>query len=216
MKAELRMQGAGFDVSVRLGDEVAKPTAGGAEWDEVKRPEDVSLTDYTGDGLIHMDVPVMLDGFLDKVDQQPVLNVILALTRGGDRGRAPDFIATGPIPYSGLRCVMEAPDWGDTMRGPDGALLRQELTLHLIEFVDPDAIRVTPKKAAAGALVFDQKKGTVVTKADETLLHVSTRVYGNPSMAQEIGQLNGIRDVRKKLKAGITLRLPVTASLAKA
>lgn len=214
MKAELRMQGAGFDVSVRLGDEVAKPTGGGAEWDEVKRPEDVSLTDYTGDGLVHLDVPVLLDGWRAGADQQPALNAILSLTRGGATGRAPDFIATGPIPYSGLRCVMEAPDWGDTMRAPppDGRLLRQELTLHLIEFVDPNAIAVTPKRpgAGGGAAVFDQRQGTVKTKANETLLQVSTRVYGTPSRAQEIGQLNGIRDVRKKLKAGLLLRLSAT------
>lgn len=217
MNRELRMQGLGFDVSVGLDDDVTKPSGGGAKWDEVDRPEDVALTDYTGDSLVHLDVPVLLDGYRAGVDQTALLSQILTLTRGGSAGRAPDFIATGPIPYSGLRCVMEAPDWGDTMRFDDGRLARQALTLHLIEFVDPDAIAVTAKKSDAGAAGGGKSKtkGVTVKAGGETLLQVATRVYGNPSLAQEIGRMNGIRDVRKKIKAGTVLRLPFTASVGK-
>lgn len=215
--AIVRLTGAGFDLSLPLGEEVPKPADGGAKFDEVDRPEDVALTDYTGDSLTKIDVPVLLDGWLANVDQRPTLNMILSLTRGGPAGRPPDFIASGAIPYSGLRCVMEPPDWGDTMRFTDGRLARQELTLHLLEFVDPDVIAVVRKDGpAGGAGAKGAKKGTVTTKEGETLLQVATRVYGNPSLAKEIGQLNGIRDVRKKLKAGIVLKLPITASIGAA
>lgn len=210
MSAELRMQGSGFDVSVGLGAEVAKPTGGGAEWDEVKRPEELSLTDYTGDGLVHLDVPVLLDGWRAGVDQNPLLAQILTLTRGGADGRAPDFIATGPIPYSGLRCVMEAPDWGDTMRFDDGRLARQELTLHLIEFVDPDAIAITAKKSASGGGAAPK---TYTTKKGDTLLRISAKVFGTPAAAKQIGDLNDIRDIRKELPAGRVLRLPKLDSI---
>lgn len=220
-KAEILIVGSTFSFSVGLGDETARPSGGGPQYADEARPERGGLTVYTGDALIKLDVPVLLDGWKAQVDQQPLLNRIISIARGQATGeRPPDFIATGPIPFSGLRCVMEQPDFGDRMLGANGVLYRQELTLKLVEFVDPDAVTIERRDAGgAGARGASGSVPIYITKEGDTLIRISTKLYGNPGKAKELGDANGIRDIRKKLKGGVRIKLvkpfPISAVLGR-
>jgi hypothetical protein len=208
--AAIRLLGDGFDFSLRLGEGAPTVTDGGANWEEVDRPERLSVTDYIGDKLTRISVPVLLDGYVDNRSVQGEVDAVRSLTRGDDSGgRPPSFTILGPIPYSGMRCVMEYPEEGEAMRTGDGVLVRQELTLKLVEFVDPDSIVVQTAGPASGskAGAKKKKKKTITTGAGQTLISIAKK---QPGTAKQIGQLNGIRDIRKKLPTGTVLRLPTS------
>jgi hypothetical protein len=216
MKPEIVLDGREFKFSVPLGSEPASLVGGSPTWEEVARPSRTALTNYTGQTLLKVDVPVLLDGWpsvghprfrsvQDDVDQ------ILRLCRSREANRPPDFTASGPIPYSGTRFVMELPDWGDGLRADEGTgirgeLVRQALVLHLTQFIDPDTLRFRRKGA-----YMRRKGGTITLKEGETLLEVSARIYGDTSWAKELALVNGIKDVRKKLPAGTKITLAVAA-----
>jgi hypothetical protein len=208
MRAVLQVNGKGFDYDWPLGDGPAKLVGGGATFAETPRPERTSITDFTGNPLIRIDVPIFFDGFRQDRSIEGHINQVLGLTRGDDDGTPPpDFTARGPIPYSGLRYVMELPDWGDGDLNRRGEIVRQALTLHLVQWVDP-ASRVVDRRKRMG---ISQAKslGRVITLGHaETLIQIAGRFLHDPSRAPEIGALNGIRDVRKRLPAGTKVRLP--------
>lgn len=209
MKPEVRLHGASFDFAVPLGSEPPSLTGGSPNWEEVARPGRVAMTDYRGQGLIRVDLPIFFDGWPDSSVESKVERV-LRLCRGRDGERPPDFTATGPMPYSGSRFVMELPDWGDGLRagrgtGIRGELVRQALTLKLLQFVDPATVRFQPRGIGIGKA---RPVETIVQHDGETLLEVAARVYGSVTKAGEIAKLNGIRDTRRGLKAGKHLALP--------
>jgi hypothetical protein len=211
MKPEVRLFSRGkFDFTVPLGGGPAVLSGGSPNWEEVARSNRVAMTDYRGQTLIRVDVPVLLDGWPhDSVEDE--VEQILKLCRGREGQRPPDFTASGPIPYSGTRFVMELPEWGDGLRsapfrGRGGELVRQELTLKLLQFIDPDTVRF--RRINRMGVGKGKPVQTTVLHDGETLLRVSTRMYGNPNRAGEIGKLNGINDTRRKLQAGRRLSLP--------
>jgi hypothetical protein len=210
---QIRLRGATFDYRIGLAGEIAKPTDGGAKWDEIERSEDVSLTDYTGDALVKLDVPVLFNGWLARRNVEAEVNRVVALSQGGPAGHPPAFVATGPFPFSGLRCVMAMPDWGDAMRTADGVLVRQEMTLKLIEFQNPAGLTVRRRGGPGSSSSKQKKLATTMAKPHENLLMVSTRLFGTPKLAKKIGQLNGLRDVRKKFKKATRLRVPLPVDL---
>lgn len=211
----IRLLGTGVDLTIPLGSGPPTPTAGSAQWEEVNVPERDALTNYTGDSLVRLDVPVLLNGLQTNTDVEPLLNSILALTRkANDADRPPSFTIQGPFIYSGLEAVMDFPDFGsdpESIRNANGVLLRQALVLKIIEFNDPDAIVFTEHAAggASGAAAKKKKKKkTVTAKGGQTLLKIAQQQFGDPKKAKEIAKLNGIRDTRKKLKAGRVIKLP--------
>lgn len=206
--ARIRLLGADFDLSYRLGGAAPSQSAGGARWNEAQRPEARGLTVYEGEELERWDVPVLLDGHAEDRDVGPELDSIRALARGDGDEQPADFVATGPFPFSGLRCVMERPEVPaeGSIRTAAGVLTRQPLTLRLVEFNDPAALTLVRNPTATTSK--KKQKRVVVAKAGDTLLKLAQRHLGSAARAKELGKLNGIRDVRKKLKAGTKIRLP--------
>lgn len=210
-KAYIRIKGNAFDFKCYLGNERAKVTGGGAAYSGQRRPQADAATLFEGNELITMDVPVLFDGWPDK-DIEPHVNQIYELCRGKNRQPPPSFIASGPIPFSGTRFQMALPEDNGSLCAPDGTLVRQALTLKLIEYNDPSSIRFRHKpgtslgKSRSGGT--EAPPNSIVLTRKENLLEVSSRVYGEPGMAHEIGRVNDIKDVRKKLPVGTRLKLP--------
>jgi nucleoid-associated protein YgaU len=205
----IHIRGKTFDFKHLLNGE-ATVTGGTATWEETARPEQRALTVYAGTELLKLDVPILIDGFPDEGIKQDVQRLI-DLSRGDGIDRPPDFTASGPIPNSGDRFVMELPEWGESVRSRQGDLTRQYLTLKLIEFVDPDRIRphkIGRKHGNRGNGGTTAPPSQITVKDHETLLQIAARIYGDSSRARDIGQVNGIRDIRKQLKAGQKLVLP--------
>lgn len=191
---------------VALGDGPAEITDGYGGWEEVERPNDVSLTEWVGQAPLRMTLPVLLDGFANRESVQRDLNRVLKLGRTKDGDEAPEpFKLTGPVPFSGEKWVMEStPDFGETIRSRNGKLLRQALTLNLMQYVKPDRAKIKKRKRAAD---------TYTTKAGDTILKIVAKFHPAASrdklrdFAHDVAKANGIRDIRKRLEPGTKIKL---------
>lgn len=216
MKREIKLTGRKFEFSLPLGKGPAVVVGGGARFEEVPRPEDTSLTVYEGNDPIRLDVPVFLDGWphhgRGEESVNPDLQRVLDICVGSNGNRPPWFRATGPIPFSGRRFVMAGlPEWGAEQRSERShrALVRQEITLHLLEFEDPDTIRFRRRRRRGRGNGGTSAPPSSVKAKGRTLVQIAAAYFGDPSRAKEIGKMNGIRDVRKKLPANRRIKLPV-------
>lgn len=225
--ATVELSGRNVHLVLPLGFGRAVPTQGGPVYGEAGRPQRKPLTTYEGSSLVKLDVPVLLDSTRDgaraprglglayREDVWPIVERIYGLTRPKSLGEIPpDFTVKGPIPFSGLRCQMEWPELSTEPEAwvlGDGRTIRQALTLKLVEFINPDPLKISSGQQhneGTGPIGGGVPVKVEVLKVGETLVQIAARVYGNPGRAKEIGQVNGIRDVREKLDRGRILGLP--------
>lgn len=208
MKPEIRIHAHNFRLRLKLGDGPARVRDGFGGYTAVDRPGNVAITEYTGLAPIKMDVPVLLDGFRkdDSVERDFARVMSLGRSRREPRKRPRPFRVTGPIPFSGRRFVLEStPQTSDEIRGQNGNLQRVAMVLPLMEFVSSDQIEIGREKLSRS--VYKVRKG-------DTLRTIAKAVFGDVQFARLIGKENGIRDVRKELKAGRILKLPNTFSIS--
>lgn len=188
------------EFTVPLGDGPVLPTAGGAVFEETERAERTALTDFQGNELIRLDVPVFYDGWPHESVEARV-NRLTQLWRGNDSQPPESFVARGPMPYSGLRYTMEPPEWLNIVRRRrDGEMVRVELTLHLVQWVRPDQIRVKHRKP---------KTRTIVLKTAMSCIEIAAHYLHDAAAGPLVARLNKIKDPRKKLKAGTRVILPI-------
>lgn len=218
-KAYIHIRGSGFDFKCYLGNGRPRPTGGGAEYEAQRRPQSDAATLFQGNGLVMMDVPVLFDGWGPpgkRNDIGPRVDQVLGLCRGVGRRPPPNFIASGPFPFSGSRFQMALPEYVEDNPAPivgeNGTLFRQALILKLIEYNDPTSIAF--KKIKPRGLGKSNNGGTevppasIVLKHPENLLEVAAKVFGDAGRASDIGDANGIKDLRKKLPVGKRLKIP--------
>ncbi len=194
------------DITVQMGDGPATPTAGFAAWEIIERAEGKGITDRASVPPFQQDVPVFLDGYAKGNSVQRQLDTLLEL--GGEEPAV--FRAFGPIHRSGIHYVLGGePEFGEVIRDEDGTLLRQRLTLRLMEYVRPDTLgqRLKKRRSRRGVATYTTGGSTYVTKAGETLGEIASRLYGNWERWREIGDKNGIRDPLRKLPGRRTLKL---------
>jgi|GEM_PF-2440031 len=183
-----------IDITVPMGDGVATlPGTGLGGWKSVERIEDVALSDWEGQAQLTQDVPLMLDGWgIHPQSVQRQLDTILKLGRDttGDESVPPVFQVWGPVHFPGKWWVL--PEEGielstnedEVMRGGDGTLYRQALTLHLLEYTHD--IFGSKKKRPPNKGFGDQKRGpgigppvplTHTTSANETFSSIAKDVF---------------------------------------
>lgn len=217
-KAYIRIRGRSFDFECYLGNGRPRITGGGAEYEGQRRPSADSATIFTGNGLLTVDVPVLFDGWGppgqrhdigDRIDQ------VQNLCFGRGRKPPPNFIATYPGPGSGERFQMALPEELDDPRpivGPGGTVFRQAMILKLIEFNDPTDIkfikrdRVASKKQEADVT-------SIVLKQSMNLLEVAAKFLNSADDAKALGELNDVKDLRKKLPVGTRIKIGTAANL---
>ena len=199
-----------YEVMLGTGDPT--PSGGFVNIEEVARNDNVALSSWNGAPLLKLEVPVLFDGFVDGTDQQPAVDAVAGLAVAADTPPSP-IVAAGPIPYPNRTWLMAAPTWGRATRDADGVLVRQEMTLNLVEFVDPDTIHFADQGGAPSASTAaggkKSKARTYTVKQGDTLLTIAAKTLGKSDRWSEIARYNGgIRDPRKQLKPGRVLRLP--------
>lgn len=210
-RAYIRLRGRNFDFRCYLGNSPATITGGGAQFEEGRRPQADGVTLFSGNALVTLDVPILFDGWPDK-NIEPHVDQVLNLCRGQGRKPPPNFIATGPIPYSGMRFNMQMPEDGGALYAEDGTMVRRYLTLKLIEYNDPTSIEYRRQRFGHGPTI--TQPSSIVLDHPMTLLQIASQYFGDPGEATRIGKLNGIADVRKKLKAGTRIKLGLGSELS--
>lgn len=196
-----------LDIRVRIGWTPATPTGGFAGYGTVDRPKRTALTEFNGTAPFTQDVPIRVGSIREeKSIERQVRNI----ERLGDDTV---FRAYGPIHRPGIHYVFAAePDFGEARRRRDGVLYYQEMTLHLMEFVRPDQIRIRRRKRNGGARFNDPigyTVGNYITRKGDTLYSIAAKELGSAKRWREIAKLNpGTNDPNKELEPGRALRMP--------
>lgn len=214
-EVRLRAEDGSVDITIPMGDGVAIPTGGYGGYKAVDRQDGISVTDWVGQAPITEDVPLMLDGGRQKRSIERELAQVRRLGRDPDGGPPPIFKVSGPIHHEGKRWVL--PDNGiefstdeeECKLRNDGEHYRQAFTLHLLEYVDPDTIRIRGKQRGRAGLSGNVAVGgTYTTKKGDTLQSIAARELNDWRLWQELGRKNGLTDPHQRLPAGKVLRYP--------
>lgn len=214
-KAYIRIRGRKFDFKCYLGNGRPRITGGGAEYEAQRRPLADAATIFTGNGLLTVEVPVLFDGWAsagDRHDVGPRIDQVYNLCFGEGRKPPPDFIATYPGPGSGTRFQMSLPEELDDPKpivGAGGTVFRQALMLKLVEFNDPNDIDFV-KRGRASKNNRKGNRSSIVLQHPMSLLEVASKFLGGPAAAKDLGELNGVKDLRKKLPTGTRVKLAGT------
>lgn len=217
-KAYIRIRGRSFDFRCYLGNGRPRITGGGAEYEGQRRPQADSATIFTGNGLLTVDVPVLFDGWGppgQRHDVGPRIDQVTNLCFGQGRKPPPSFIATYPGPGSGERFQMSLPEELDDPRpivGPGGTVFRQAFMLKLIEFNDPTDIAFI-KRGPVASKKKEADLTSIVLKQSMNLLEVAAKYLNKTEDAKALGELNDVKDLRKKLPVGTRIKLGTAANL---
>lgn len=207
----------GVDIRVLMGEGPATPDGGIGGWQQMPRPDAKSLTEWSGQDTITQSIPILMNGFIEDNNIQGQANDIIALGRKTTGDEVPPvFRMFGPIHFQWLPWVLESVEWGEeVIRDNETNLMRQECTLHVAEYEDPDQIRVKRLRHA-----YSIGKGGGVGPSNEYIVHkgdtlaiIAAKVYGDRSRWKVIGKKNDIRDPNKELKPGSVIRLPSSSSV---
>lgn len=211
MSARLKLKGKGFTFWVPLGDGAITPTKGGPNIEERERPGREALTIVNGQLLKEFDVPAFWDGLAEGRRQNIKPDVMEIVDLATDLPLR-DFTAEGPMPYSGSRFVMGWPDWTKIVPHPSGnGFVQVELTLKLVEYNDPRAVRTHKKghkrKGGSGD-GGTRAPATIELPRPMNLVEVAAIFAGDASEAKRIGKVNGIHDIKKQLPKGRKITIP--------
>lgn len=200
-----------IDIFIPMGDGPALPVGGLGGYELVARQDDVAATTWEGQDPLAEDVPLLLDGHSEQRSVQREWNTVKKLARdpNGER-RPPVFRVWGPIDSpEGKAWVLPADgisiDSESIIKEDDGDLRRIEFTLHLLEYIAPDEIRLRGKKQRSA--IADNRALTYITREGDTLATIAYRLFGDWKRWKEIGKKNDIHDPNRVLPKGRELRL---------
>lgn len=193
-----------------LGPNGGRITGGlGGNWTAVDVPRGAPLTTWTGRSLLAMDLDLWLEGYSQhrrSVEHDIHLLEQLAQTLpGGDT--PPSLRIFGAVPWPRLRWVITGVDYGDVIRRKhDGQRLRQLVTVHLLEYRDPNAAFAHLPRAEATAKPPRKYK----VKHGDDLKKIAAALLGKSARWEDIDKLNtGLRGWRIPAKwVGKTIKVP--------
>lgn len=195
------------DVEVLAGDGVATITDGlGGQWETVARPHRVGLTRYVGRSPLVQDVPILIDGFAGDGRVNLTLEILLDAVVTARTDREPTvWRVQGPIHYPDRRWVIGDIQMGDALRSEAGLLVRQELSVSLMEWVAGDKLTVRRKPLKLKPR--KRKVGAKISANGKTLRQLAKQHYGNVKAAKPLGlaQKPPVKDLGKKLHRKIKL-----------
>jgi len=191
----------GANITVLRGMSAPQITGGGARWTTIQRPRRVGQIQWDGDDPYTMDVPILFDGWSQGRSVERDIQWVNQMMHSPGDWVAPVTIRiTGALPVKGGVWVITGIDYGDMAiwdadRHGKGFRLRQDATLHLLQYL-PETV-----------LQFSRKPGTTtpyVVRSGETIASIAAKWRVTPA---ELRKKNGIRD-GKTIKAGQHLLVP--------
>lgn len=200
-----------------LGPDPVKLTGGGGGWETVARPHQVGMTIWGGVAPYALQLPLMLDNFAGHGSVENAARVLNLLARGDDDSE-PGVVEVGGVPLPADEWVIDALDWGDPIRDPaDLHLLRQPVTLGLLEYVPPELVQTRRR-----SLVKPRRKTKIVTvKKGDTPAKIARRVRCKWTDLRELNSGIVTRANQKvaatgdKFKVGTKLRAPAATASSK-
>lgn len=211
----------GASLVVRLDPTSVVQGDGVGGWAEVAHPKRPSSTEYTGQPLRTLTVPLLFDGWRIQRDVEEPCRILDVWGRIPPGRREPSILQVVYGTYTPLRWVVNGLDWDDSLelRNRHGRRLRAAVTVTLLEHRDA-AIALSPVQRATPAPVAKAKPGkpssgpavppsgrVYVVKSGDTLSKIAQRELGKWSRWPEIARLNNLRDPNK-IRPGQRLRLP--------
>jgi hypothetical protein len=195
----------GFTAVEAIVDGVCIPTGSGyGGWTVAPRDGQTGVVEYTGTEPVRYTLPLLLDGWIEKVSVQDPFNALLNMAGGTNTPRPTAVYVIGSVPPAVDYTVRQrkwliesiTPTAEKTLYAPDslGAsrLMRQGLTIVLLQPEDP-TFTVTPVKKAQSKKAGGTSKAPryVVARSGDTLLTIAAR---NRKKWHDLAKLNGIRD----------------------
>jgi nucleoid-associated protein YgaU len=154
------------------------------------------MTLWKGNPPLRMTVPLLLDAWRAGGSVENACNTLERMaTPPGGREAPPIVLIQGHLPHTGKRWVIDNDglEWGDALYRHDGNRIRQEVTVHLLEYIPED--RLTTNNAAG--VVRDSSDTTVrsyTVKSGDTLSSIAAKLLGDYRRWTEIADLNNLRD----------------------
>jgi hypothetical protein len=145
-------------IQERFGAELPKITTDEGPWDVVPRANQVSMTIPKGMGPWRLDLNILIDGLREQKGQEIKIGKLYDCWRGTKKS-PPGILHVAGLPEvdPSMEWVIDTIDQGDYLRRNDMHRIRQDLTIHFIEYISPQYLPM-----AKGALM-GAKKATVVT-----------------------------------------------------
>lgn len=197
-----------------LNEDGCRPTGGGPRNDVVERVLRTSVPEYKGHDPMRMAVSVIFDGYRQNRDVQPDIKQLYALGNlSTGRSRTPLIRLSGEGSlFQELRWTVDGEiQWDDTpepIRNNDGFLIRQALTVNLLQRVPDSQLGVSiAKSRRSGAGARNGPHYTTVRGGENDLGDVSKRLYGTRSRAKDLAQANNLA-VGSRLRRKQRIRVP--------
>lgn len=203
---------SGTGLVLEMGDGEAQLTQGFGGWESVSRPQRVAITRFTGTDPLGQDIPILIEsqGGLNGLSIEGRIQDLIYNARAKSDGYPSTvYRMQGPVWYTEKRWIIADIEWGEQVRAIYGWPVRQRATLKMLEFVNPDAIKVR-KRPIRVVYKPKGKKRRIKANGKQNLRQIAKEYYGTAKVAKELGkrQKPPIRDVKKKLKKGLKIRLP--------
>jgi hypothetical protein len=205
-------------VQALLGATPPKITGGYGGWTQQERPHRRGLYWWQGPDALTLEISILLDGWATKESdpwhQDSVEDDMYALERmaGVDAkpNVQPPFVKIyGSVPTHCLtkRWVLNGIAWDDqVIRSNMGIWLRQGATLSFVQVIEQDQIT-----RLAGMLNSDRTGTTgptYRTQKGDTWKSIAASQLNDARRAKTLATLNGVRDFRKAIKPGTSIKLP--------
>lgn len=209
-EGQIRIDAPKWTLRARLGPGFVTP-AYDSGWEVISRPDDVGLTQFGGRDPDRESVPILVDGWRGGESVETEIGKVESLLRRDkpkDKHPPVFRVRGGGLRLAGQEVVLETLDMGEYLLRKDDVRIRQHMTLGLLLYKRGDRIEIRGPHKGGG-------RDTYTTKQGDTLRSIAAKVLSDNAsddrvsdLANKIGDLNGIKDIRKRLDAGIKLKLP--------
>lgn len=197
-----------ISVTAMRGQTPPVPAGGYGGWTVTDRPKRKGLPTWQGIDPRRVLVPIIIginklgDCLVRNVSAEPDRTALERLAQPPAVGQEPPIVTvTGAVPHANVAWVIEDFDWDtDPIYSASGFIVRQAVTVHLLEHVIDDAIGYPKPKVTA-------KNKLYTVAAGDTLTKIAGRQLADASRHFELATLNGIRD-GNRLTIGQLLRMP--------
>lgn len=203
----------GTEFHAVFADQAAIVTDGYGGWNTVARPRDIALTEWQGRNPISVEIPFMIDFWMEEPDETPgvkcenqVKNLEkLAGIHSNDQPPICRIQSGGAIPH-GERInnwVIDSITWDRSVE------LRNRTTHRRLRCGGTIVVRQFMTSADIFKKIRKRHKAKIYrTKKGDTLTIIAKKFYGDSSKWKIIGDANHMKDRRKKLKVNTKLKIP--------